>query len=309
MKKGIDSQAPVNVPRRFTGFGVLAVTVVFALSVFAIVGPWVEANAYLEALEDPQDRDRLERGLRTLCNTQPNIKLLNERLAEKPLSDRNIVTKAVEELGCLDSIEPTLLAEHYLWVSQSEDAVARATAQGDAAIEPAIAALEHGDERARHRAMSVFMALSGQLTRDHVLRIDKRLDEKDHSPETTALRITLKLEQPAPSKAPGEAEHPDAPHGGDASHDDHAHHEEPSAPPEPAAEDAEPVAEDAESAAEVEEPDADGAPGDDEQFELGGSGLRLNLDGLGIPTSAPAPEKKKPGLGQGGVLFRKGADE
>lgn len=299
MKKGIDSQAPVNVPRRFTGFGVLAVTVVLALSVFAIVGPWVEANAYLEALEDPRDKDRLERGLRTLCNTQPNIKLLNERLAEKPLSERNIVTRAVEELGCLDSIEPTLLAEHYLWVSEADDAVPLAIAQGEAAIEPSITALEHDNERARHRAMSALVALSRQLTRDHVLRVEKRLDPKDRSTHAKALRVTLKLELSASNDAPDVGSHA-APHEPEPDVRVHGHAGE----LDPANDGGDVPAGVAELNGGVDEGSVE-----DEQFELGGDGLRLNLNGLGISTPAPASKSKKPGLGQGGVLFRQGAGE
>lgn len=285
MRRDQDTSEPSDIPRRFTGWGILAATVVLGLFVFLVVGPTIESKSHLEALEDLDDRDRLERGLRMLCNTSTNIKSLNDQLATKSLEQRNRITEVSQDLGCLDSLEPRYRAEHYLWQGDPSSAVDQAVAQGEAAIEPAIEALEAEGEEVqvvRRRAMRALTALSGRLIRDHRQRIGQRLTPEDSSAAARALRAAIGLSEEA-------------------------------SPAEPDAGTDEPEVLDDEEAPRDEDAAADEGVDD---FQLGG-GLRLRLDGMGgEPAAAPTnpsgdgPLKlKEPSLDtktvrpEGGVLY------
>ena len=196
MRRESEPQEDLIVPGRFTGAGVLALTAALALFAFLIVGPVIESNSHLEALEDLDNRERLERGLRMLCNTQQNISLLNAQLESKTREARNKVTPVAASLSCLEKLSPPFRAEHYLWTVTDGGAVSGAVAQAQAAIEPAIYALEAPDEAIRERAMRTLTALSDGLIGDHKSRIKKRLSERDRSPASFALRDSLGLPHP-----------------------------------------------------------------------------------------------------------------
>lgn len=301
MRRDSEPQRDLVAPGRFTGFGILALSVALGAFVFFAVGPMVENNAHLDAIEDLDDRERLERGLRTLCNTQQNLKLLNQQLAEKTRADRNRVTPVAKELGCLTKLDPRFQAEHHLWMGEERDAVDGAVAQGDAALEPAIDALEasaeddEGKAKAqivRERAMRALVALSAKLLNDHKTRIDKRLTDKDTSPEAHALRAALGFEHPHAPKTP-EHDPGDHAHEADAGHgDSHS----------------------ADMGHDSADADMDNADMDD--VNLGSGSFRLKLDGLGAPPRRPRPtpgangfKLREPSLekpsGTGSVLFKK----
>lgn len=302
MRRDSEPQRDLVAPGRFTGFGILALSVALGAFVFFAVGPMVENNAHLDAIEDIDDRERLERGLRTLCNTQQNLKLLNEQLAEKTRADRNRVTPVAKELGCLEKLDPRFQAEHHLWMGEERDAVDGAVAQGDAALEPAIDALEASGEEGeaqakaqlvRERAMRALVALSAKLLNDHKTRISKRLTDRDTSPAAHALRAALGFEHPhAPEKV---IPAPD-PHAHDAGAHDESH------------------ASDMGHADAGADADMDSADMDD--VNLGSGSFRLKLDGLGAPPRRPRtapgangfrlrePSLEKPS-GTGSVLFKK----
>lgn len=298
MRRESEPQRDLIAPGRFTGFGILALSIALGAFVFFAVGPMVERNAHLDAIEDLDDRERLERGLRTLCNTQQNIKLLNQQLAEKSRADRNRVTPLAKELGCLDKLDSTFQAEHHLWMGSEREAVDLAVASGEAAIEPAIEALEEEegrDDAVRERAMRALVALSARLLTDHKTRIEKRLADDDTSPAANALRSALGLEMPA-AKAPETKPPETTPSAHDADMGHGSDHD---------------MSGDMDADA-----DMGGADMDAEDVNLGSGSFRLRLDGLGAPPAQrrrpPAGngfQLREPGLNKpstsGGVLFKK----
>lgn len=197
MKKSEDTSSSINaLPRRFNGWGILLASLALTAFIFLVIGPVIERNAHLEALEDLEDQERLKRGLLMLCNTRANIKHLNEQLEQKNLEERNRVTPMVQTLGCLPQLEPSYRAEYYLWHGEGEqDEVANVVAQGRASIEPAIDALESEKEQVRHRAMSALMALHEQLNEDHRQRIARRLLKFPATVEVRRFAVALGLEE------------------------------------------------------------------------------------------------------------------
>lgn len=196
MKKSISTgEGAVQAPRRFNGWGILAASVALATLVFLVVGPMVERNAHLEALDDLEDQERLKRGLLMLCNTQANIVHLNDQLEQKSLEERNRVTRVARTLDCIKRLKPNLQAEYYLWNGVKGD-VAYVVAQGGAAIEPSIEALESDDPLTRGRAARALVTLSEGLNGDHSQRIARRLLDDDLSDATRALRLELGLPSP-----------------------------------------------------------------------------------------------------------------
>ena len=295
MRREHDTQRASELPRRFTGGGILAVAIGLALFAFLVVGPMVESASHLEALEDLDNRERLERGLRMLCNTRPNIDSLNANLATKTLSERNKITAVAEDLDCLESLQPRFRAEHYIWQGAPRGAIDQIVAQGDAAIEPSIEALEAdivSHPRVRSRAMRALSALSTRLLSDHRQRIAKRLGEEDVTSEAQALRLSLGLtpsrpETPTPIDVPPPSDLlPPSQEEIKEQLD-----EELSEPP------AEENQED-EVIEEQEEAEND--------FELGKGSLRLRLPGMGAPSApretrrptldldTPTPQKREP---------------
>lgn len=213
MKKSSSTgEGALVAPRRFNGWGILAASVALGALIFLVIGPMIERNAHLEALDDLEDQQRLKRGLLMLCNTEANIVHLNAQLEQKSLEERNQVTRVARTLDCIERLNPSLQAEYYLWNGSRGD-VARVTAQGKQAIEPAIQALESKEEATRARAARALSALSRELNSDHKMRIDRRLSDDDFSAPIYALRISLGF--PIPTKAatspPAEPEPPAVP--------------------------------------------------------------------------------------------------
>lgn len=196
MKKSEDTSSSIGaLPRRFNGWGILLASLALTAFIFLVIGPVIERNAHLEALEDLEDQERLKRGLLMLCNTRANLKHLNEQLAQKSLEERNRVTPVVQTLGCLPQLDPSYRAEYYLWHGQGEqDEVANVVAQGRASIEPAIDALDSEKEEVRHRALNALMAMHEQLNEDHRQRIARRLLRYPATGEVRRFAMALGLE-------------------------------------------------------------------------------------------------------------------
>ena len=275
MKKSESNMIAPPSTSRFTGWGILAAVAGLGMIAFLIVGPMVERHAHLEALDDLDSPERLQRGLLTLCNTRDYLPELNKQLAEKTRDQRHKITVVAREMGCLEKLEPIYKAEHYLWRGEDKESVHKTVSQGVAAVEPAIDALDDEDAIVRRRAMKVLTALEESLDRDQLQRTAKVLDPNDMGQPARALREVLgdlAIRRPPPI-----AEAPDM-----------------GTPDDPTAQ---------ADAGDQDMDSEDDAEGDDEGIELGGRGLRLRLDvlGGGAPPRRRAPAPSQEG---GGIMLR-----
>ncbi len=203
MKKSVDTGGSVNqLPKRFNGWGVLLASMALTTFIFTVVGPVIERNSHLEALEDLKDQERLKRGLLMLCNTKANIKHLNEQLENKSLESRNKITRVASQMDCIKELKPGFQAEHYLW-NGNEGEVSSVVAQDRAAIEPAIEALESAEAAVRTRAAYTLVALRSRLNEDHHQRIERRLEQDKPFEGMSLLQESLGLNvMGAPPKMP-----------------------------------------------------------------------------------------------------------
>ena len=203
MKKAAETQVYAEPRGRFTGWGVLGIGVGLALVTFLVIGPFVERNAHLEALHDLQDQERLKRGLLVLCNTEGNIPHLNAQLEGKSLAERNRVTPVAQELGCMERLRPVFQAEYHLWHGSRERGVSDVVAQGEVAVEPAIAALNAPEAEVRQRAQRVLLAMVDNLSTDQIGRIMGRLKEVSGEgadvKSARELRVSLSSRLPQPA--------------------------------------------------------------------------------------------------------------
>ena len=160
--------------RRFTGWGIAVAVLGTLIVAFLVVGPVVEKNSYLGALDDLESEARLSRGLLTLCNTSTHMDALNDRIAKKPLPRRLIIAQISAELDCLAQLRPAFQAEHHLHTG-GIGSVASAIALGPKAVEPAIVALESENTEVRARAAKVLVALDEFVNEDRRTRIKTRI--------------------------------------------------------------------------------------------------------------------------------------
>lgn len=142
------------------GAGLLAVTI--GVGAFLLLAPSVEREAHLAVVRSGEP-ENIGGSLRHLCWIRSGVQGLDELLPTLPLDRRVIVLREAESLGCLDQLAPRNRATYYIMDPEGAQNLEKAIGYQRDAIEPALEALNAGDEQTQKQAALVLASLSRLL--------------------------------------------------------------------------------------------------------------------------------------------------
>lgn len=172
---------------------VLVLTIISV--VFLLLGHRVERAQDLKTLADSGDDKAINRAMLLTCKNMNNRVLLAKRMKAWPIERRLRITAIAESLNCIDGVEATYRAEHYLYIApQSHPSMV--IAQHSAAIEPAIVALESKRPEVVLRAQRSLLGLSTHINEDQRRRILRRLPATSPTLFVQTLRKTFGDDEP-----------------------------------------------------------------------------------------------------------------
>lgn len=192
------------------GVGVSVIVTV----VFLTIGPLIERKNAVETLMLSADEGALTQSMHLICKNVEGRLALNQALGRQELKRRLHVAKVASQVGCMEALRPQYQTEYDLYAAPSQGRMVSALiAQGAAAIEPSIFALDSDQPHVRRRAIGALLGLVELLNEDQRRRASKRLDPRDEHPQSVALMSALgvKLKPRALPPTPTPAPTPPAP--------------------------------------------------------------------------------------------------
>lgn len=194
------------------GVGVSVVTTF----IFLTIGPLIERKDAVETLMQSADDGAMTQSMHLICKNVEGRLALNHALGRQELERRLRVAKVASQVGCMEALRPRYQTEYDLYAAPSQGRMISALiAQGSAAIEPAIFALDSEQPHVRRRAIGALLGLVELLNEDQRRRASKRLDPRDEHPLSVALMSALgvklkpRIIAPPPTPNPEPAPEPE----------------------------------------------------------------------------------------------------
>jgi len=177
--------------------------------IFLTIGPLIERKEAVETLMFSVDEGAMTQRMHLICKNVEGRLALNHALGRQELERRLRVAKVASQVGCMEALRPRYQTEYDLYAAPSQGRMISALiAQGAAAIEPSIFALDSEQPHVRRRAIGALLGLVELLNEDQRRRASKRLDPRDEHPQSVALMSALGIKlrpralSPAPAPAP-----------------------------------------------------------------------------------------------------------
>ncbi len=167
------------------------------VGLFLLVSPPVEREAHLSVVRDGEQAN-IESSMRHLCWIESGVTGLNELLPGLDVERRREILQTADSLGCLSQLAPSIQASYFIIEADGTGHVEKAMSFEEAALEPALEAIEYTDPAVARRGATVLAVLARRLTPDQQQRTAAALDNLPPSSERTELARRLRLVPPGP---------------------------------------------------------------------------------------------------------------